>query len=682
MSAWTSLSSGQKVAAVVGVSAGAGVLYVCYSRYWRQQGPGTRDVCEVRMKILKPAADRMLEKKGALRDWLAKQTGTCIQVSRAPDAHAEREVTIRGSPTQVRQAQELISDIIQGNSALQVELHLPGWCVYKVVGAGGERIREIGKTSGAAIHCERKNENNVGPTRCITIAGERQQVEAAKALIKKLLAEDASVSRAGQVSTFRSHRKEIIAVKKKDHPHPPEEEENSSPDREQSPESFHTASPAEENQPEKRKVTDTTFTYGTFVVPSPDYTFRAGEFVDVYVSASENPEHFWIQILGSRFSQLDKLTTEMTNFYRQQKATVEIQVGDIVAAPFRNNGSWYRAQVTGCLEGDLVDLYYVDYGDNWKTPKETLFPLRSDFLSLPFQAVECGLSNILPKGGSWSEEALDTFDVLTHCATWEPLLAKISRFPTPEVPSFQIQLFDPSCNPMVNIGQELIKKGFAVACQTSPQKTDDMLVSRLLVEVTGLPKKPEPPSFTKRQEQERLQESNGSIDVMRADVHGGADPRVIGVPSPPSSLASLDDVESLEQSLSKIHLGDCEVSSSSGGPAPSTSPSVANSSVDSSKSSSDTSSRSSTSCTTSEGSSVLSSSLEDSSVYSPRGCFYYLSDEPSTSSILAASSSSCGEIVTISSDSEGEVGRPRKAPVAPGVFASSPGVDVIVVDDD
>lgn len=50
-------------------------------------------------------------------------------------------------------------------------------------------------------------------------------------------------------------------------------------------------------------------------VPSPDLSFQPGEHLEVYVSASENPQHFWIQIIGVRSLQLDKLTTEMSRFF-------------------------------------------------------------------------------------------------------------------------------------------------------------------------------------------------------------------------------------------------------------------------------------------------------------------------------------------------------------------------------
>lgn len=54
-----------------------------------------------------------------------------------------------------------------------------------------------------------------------------------------------------------------------------------------------------------------------------------------------------------------------------------IVVGDIVAAPYQDHGTWNRARVLGVLSSGLVDLYYVDFGDNGELPRDQLRSLRS-----------------------------------------------------------------------------------------------------------------------------------------------------------------------------------------------------------------------------------------------------------------------------------------------------------------
>jgi hypothetical protein len=50
-------------------------------------------------------------------------------------------------------------------------------------------------------------------------------------------------------------------------------------------------------------------------------------------------------------------------------------IGDIVAAPFENDPLWYRAKVMA-VEGDTVDLFYVDYGDSSCLPCNKIRRLR------------------------------------------------------------------------------------------------------------------------------------------------------------------------------------------------------------------------------------------------------------------------------------------------------------------
>ena len=50
--------------------------------------------------------------------------------------------------------------------------------------------------------------------------------------------------------------------------------------------------------------------------------------------------------------------------------------GDIIASPFQDDESWYRARIIGFLEDGEVDLYYVDFGDSDKMPRDSLCSLR------------------------------------------------------------------------------------------------------------------------------------------------------------------------------------------------------------------------------------------------------------------------------------------------------------------
>lgn len=68
---------------------------------------------------------------------LMTQSHAHIEVSAAPDGGGHRELTIKGSPAQVRQTQQLLHGILQGAAALMVELHFPARSMGRIIGNGG-----------------------------------------------------------------------------------------------------------------------------------------------------------------------------------------------------------------------------------------------------------------------------------------------------------------------------------------------------------------------------------------------------------------------------------------------------------------------------------------------------------------------------------------------------------------
>ena len=105
---------------------------------------------------------------------------------------------------------------------------------------------------------------------------------------------------------------------------------------------------------------------------------------------------------------------------------------------------------------------YVDYGDSCCVARDMLRQLRPDFLSLSFQAVECKLSNVRPKGDGWNDEAVDVFEDLTHCAHWKVLIAKTIHYVTKGDAMLPcLRLYDTNGPEDIDINLELIKRGFA-----------------------------------------------------------------------------------------------------------------------------------------------------------------------------------------------------------------------------
>lgn len=52
-----------------------------------------------------------------------------------------------------------------------------------------------------------------------------------------------------------------------------------------------------------------------------------------------------------------------------------VNINDVVAAPFENDNTWYRAQVME-IKGRELDVFYVDYGDSAYLPLDSVRELR------------------------------------------------------------------------------------------------------------------------------------------------------------------------------------------------------------------------------------------------------------------------------------------------------------------
>ncbi|KAM6434611.1 tudor and KH domain-containing protein isoform 1-T2 [Liasis olivaceus] len=463
----------QKIALGLGIPASAAILYILYCRYREDQEErvpfvGEEEI-EAELKVPKEAVKILIGRHGAKVKQLQKDTHARIDVN-LEDSSEERLIRICGLPVQVCKAKAAIHQILADSLPVTEKIYVPHQVVGRIIGRGGETVKAMCRSTGAKIHCEREGEGALSLTRLITLSGTRKEVQAATDMIREKLSEDEAFrKKLSQSVSVRSQRKQALGTRR----------EAAAGDQGKLP-YLDTESACWTQDPGHRQGSgdglpdypsgdpqDASGPSSTFEVPSPDFSIHANEHLEVYVSATENPSHFWIQIIGSRALQLDKLTQEMTQYYENGDGGVpeaqSVHVGDIVAAFYPDDCSWYRARVLGTLDNGNLDLYFVDFGDNGEAPLEKLRLLRTDFLGLPFQAIECGLAGVAPAGGCWEEAALDEFDRLTHCAKWKPLIAKVSSY-VPSGSSMwpRICLYSPTDGQNVDVGEELIRFGYAV----------------------------------------------------------------------------------------------------------------------------------------------------------------------------------------------------------------------------
>ncbi|XP_046447295.1 A-kinase anchor protein 1, mitochondrial-like isoform X2 [Daphnia pulex] len=182
---------------------------------------------------------------------------------------------------------------------------------------------------------------------------------------------------------------------------------------------------------------------------------------DVMISAVVSPNHIFLQqITHPTYPSLARLDICMAQCYNEfvtPGLPLPIRPSMVCAAPSMDG--WYRAKVVAVyptaslasadenaekreVTGEVnstentvaaadpelelripetdedyeVDICFVDYGGYSRVPASCLRQIRADFMSLPFQAIECLLANVAPASEEegWTTEAYDELESLTR----------------------------------------------------------------------------------------------------------------------------------------------------------------------------------------------------------------------------------------------------------------------------
>lgn len=410
----------------------------------------------IEIKVPPKAVGTVIGRQGAKIKEIRQLTGARVDFrDDNRDTEEDRTAVVRGNLEAAQQAENMIRKIIAELPVLVTEeISVPGKCLGRIIGRNGEVIRQISRSAKAKVYIDRTKDGYRDVDRTVTITGTKEQIEVAKEMIQEKI-DDEEVFRAKKavMEANREQRQKPKNTSKYQsredtHPHDTEVCQNN-------------------NQDELSSVATSN---GTLVHPAVRGWPEGRDYIEVYVSAVANPGLFWVQPLSSTSVDLDNLVDRITSLYTSEMSKDYIIdkpiIGDIVAAPFENDPLWYRAKVMG-VEGDTVDLFYVDYGDSSYLPCNKIRRLRSEFESLPFQAIECHLAHIKPVGETWSDDATDVFDEMTYAAKWKVLMAKkVNEHQTRNGTVPVVELVDTNTDQDIKIAQEMVKRGYAVWDET------------------------------------------------------------------------------------------------------------------------------------------------------------------------------------------------------------------------
>ncbi|XP_036365272.1 uncharacterized protein LOC115219318 [Octopus sinensis] len=183
-----------------------------------------------------------------------------------------------------------------------------------------------------------------------------------------------------------------------------------------------------------------------------------------------SPGHFWAHIRNENLPKLVNLQKNIDEFYSDSRhfqtyQCHEVAVDDVVAVCLSNQSQWYRARVTAVLNNSYK-VFCVDYGYNEEVPKDNVCRLREEYLSLPYQAVECYLANIKPKDDhDWTRSACNAFENMVCMNQSKIISGEIVRYqPTSHglVPCLQLIDYDGPQDSFVSLKPDLDSSRFGI----------------------------------------------------------------------------------------------------------------------------------------------------------------------------------------------------------------------------
>lgn len=186
---------------------------------------------------------------------------------------------------------------------------------------------------------------------------------------------------------------------------------------------------------------------------------QEGVSVNILVASIIDAGHLFLQLpTHPTYVALNRLNKFMNRCYSQPGMVPHLPrplaVGVICAAPMMD--SWYRAVIVAVSEeSDECEIKFVDYGGYSQVSWNDLRQIRSDFMTLPFQAVEVYLANItpLPDEPYFSDAAVETLQQLTESGILQAQVVSRAEDGTAYVHIYQI-----NGNKVTFINRELVNR--------------------------------------------------------------------------------------------------------------------------------------------------------------------------------------------------------------------------------
>ncbi|XP_043200653.1 uncharacterized protein LOC122369751 isoform X2 [Amphibalanus amphitrite] len=169
----------------------------------------------------------------------------------------------------------------------------------------------------------------------------------------------------------------------------------------------------------------------TVTAPQAEQPSPAPETRPVAVSFTVSPGEFYVQDAAAA-DQLDelmaRLETEYTKLADGERAVNEVQPGDLLAAPFSEDGAFYRARVLAADSADTSQLHlqFIDYGNSERCARSACRLLTPPLLAPAPFAQRCRLAGAAAPACGWTAEAAAALDTLTGAPDGQAKMVTVS----------------------------------------------------------------------------------------------------------------------------------------------------------------------------------------------------------------------------------------------------------------
>ncbi|XP_067344482.1 tudor and KH domain-containing protein isoform X2 [Channa argus] len=344
----STLSSGKIVALAAGLSVGATVGYIIYRQISSANSSQGLNVEVSKMTLPVESYRNISRYQAKFLEMVSQKSGAHVRVlsdSGEPGTKAAVSFLLRGSKEQVLLARCILENLVTESEPVTVDIEVPKMAFGRIIGRGGETMKLITRTTGAKVSCSKEKTHGPGTKGKVIITGTKEEVKQAKELIIEKVKEEKMVrTKILKLSALRQKRGHIVVNQRPDcretdallglnNNGPYSQTEKNwlvhACENTEEPENISNIMEEEKINTEKERggmniSIKSLPEVSKFEIPSPDLSFQPDEHLEVYVSALENPNHFWIQILGVRSLQLDNLTEEMNRFYTSGNPAVTI----------------------------------------------------------------------------------------------------------------------------------------------------------------------------------------------------------------------------------------------------------------------------------------------------------------------------------------------------------------------